>query len=92
MVYDLTYQLRSGDPDFLDKMVATTFATMALECIQEGGQGRMMGVRNGCYTDTEIPDPGLGARRVDVATMYNTDRYRPNYSAKTNLPLFLTRA
>ena len=32
VVYDLTYQLRSGDPDFLDKMVATTFATMALEC------------------------------------------------------------
>ena len=92
VVYDLTYQLRSGDPDFLDKMVATTFATMALECIQDGGHGRMMGVRNGCYTDTEIPDPGLGARRVDVATMYNTDRYRPNYSAKTNLPLFLTRA
>jgi 6-phosphofructokinase 1 len=28
---------------------------------------------------------------VDVATMYNTERYRPNYANKTGLPIFLTR-
>ena len=70
VVYDLTYQLRSGDPDFLDKMIATTFATMAFECIDSGGAGRMMAIQNGCYTDTPIPDPGLGARTVDLETMY----------------------
>jgi ATP-dependent phosphofructokinase / diphosphate-dependent phosphofructokinase len=26
---DLTYDLRSGDPDFIDKLVAPTFANMA---------------------------------------------------------------
>ena len=92
VVYDLTYQLRSGDPDFLDKMIATTFATMAFECIDSGGAGRMMAIQNGCYTDTPIPDPGLGARTVDLETMYNADRYRPNYSNKQRLPIFLTRA
>ncbi len=92
VVYDLTYQLRSGDPDFLDKMIATTFATMAFECIDSGGASRMMAIQNGCYTDTPIPDPGLGARTVDLKTMYNTDRYRPNYSNKQGLPIFLTRA
>ena len=91
VVYDLTYQLRSGDPDFLDKMIATTFATMAFECIDSGGAGRMMAIQNGCYTDTPIPDPGLGARTVDLETMYNADRYRPNYSNKQGLPIFLTR-
>ena len=92
VVYDLTYQLRSGDPDFLDKMIATTFATMAFECIDSGGASRMMAIQDGCYTDTPIPDPGLGARTVDLETMYNTDRYRPNYSNKQGLPIFLIRA
>ncbi len=92
VVYDLTYQLRSGDPDFLDKMIATTFATMAFEWIDSGGASRMMAIQNGCYTDTPIPDPGLGARTVDLETMYNADRYRPNYSNKQGLPIFLTRA
>ena len=30
-----------------------------------------------------IPDPELGPRKVDIATMYNTERYRPNYANKT---------
>ncbi len=91
-VSDLTYDLRSGDPDFLDKMVAYTFASMAFECVADRGFGRMTAVRNGCYTDTEIPDPALGARRLDVATLYNRARFRPDYAAKAGLPLFLTRA
>jgi 6-phosphofructokinase 1 len=65
---------------------------MAFECIADGGHGRMMAIRNGCFADAEIPDPKLGARTVDVATMYNTDRYRPDYSHKKGLPIFLTRA
>ncbi len=92
IVSDLTYDLRSGDPDFVDKMVATTFANMALDCLAEGRHGRMMAIQNGCYVDADIPDPALGPRHVDVATMYNVDRYRPNYVNKRGLPIFLTRA
>jgi 6-phosphofructokinase 1 len=92
IVSDLTYDLRSGNPDFLDKMVAYTFAAMAFECIADGGRGRMMAVRGGCYTDCALPDPSLGARRLDVETMYNRERFRPNYSQKTGFPVFLTRA
>jgi len=92
IVSDLTYDLRSGSPDFLDKMIAYTFATMAFECIADGGHGRMMAIRNGCFADADIPDPKLGARTVDVSTMYNTERYRPDYSHKRGLPIFLTRA
>jgi hypothetical protein len=36
-----------------------------------------------------LPDPALGARRVEVETMYNTDRYRPLYGNKKGLPIFL---
>jgi len=51
----------------------------------------MMGIVNGCYARVPIPDPKLGPRKVDVEAMYNTERYRPNYSNKVGLPVFLTR-
>ncbi|HOB72947.1 MAG TPA: 6-phosphofructokinase [Phycisphaerae bacterium] len=91
IVSDLTYDLRSGEPAILDRMVATTFANMAVECILANGPGRMMAIRNGCYTDTDIPDPELGPRTVDVANMYNVERFRPSYKVEPGTPIFLTR-
>jgi ATP-dependent phosphofructokinase / diphosphate-dependent phosphofructokinase len=92
IVSDLTYDLRSGSPDFVDTLVASTFGTMALEAVLAGQSGLMSALVNGIYTMAKIPDAALGPRHVDVATMYNTDRYRPNYANKTGLPIFLTRA
>jgi 6-phosphofructokinase len=89
VVSDLTYDLRSGDPDFLDKMLGTTFANMAMECLASGLHGRMMAIQKGCYTDTEIPDSELGPRLVNVADMYNVDRFRPNFTGKNGMPIFL---
>jgi 6-phosphofructokinase 1 len=91
IVSDLTYDLRSGDPDFLDKLVASTFGTMALDALLDGAHGQMSAIVNGCYELVPIPDPALGPRKVDVATMYNTDRYRPLYGNKRHLPIFLSR-
>ena len=92
IVSDLTYDLRSGSPDFVDKMVASTFAGMAVDCIQKNESGKMMAISGGCYAAVAIPDPKLGPRKVDVATMYNVERYRPVYAGKLGLPIFLTRA
>ena len=92
IVSDLTYDLRSGSPDFVDRMVASTFAGMAMDAIEEGKHGLMTAINNGCYALAPIPDPKLGPRHVDVATMYNTERYRPTYDQKLGLPIFLTRA
>lgn len=91
IVSDLTYDLRSGDPDFIDKMVACTFGNMAMDALAEGKSGLMTGIVNGCYDLVEIPDPKLGPRKVDVETMYNTERYRPRYDNKRGLPVFLSR-
>jgi len=91
IVSDLTYDLRSGDPDFIDKLVASTYGTMALDAVLEGESGLMSALVNGCYELVPIPDPKLGPRMVDVATMYNTERYRPLYSNKRGLPIFLNR-
>jgi 6-phosphofructokinase 1 len=92
MTSDLTYDLRSGDPDAIDQMVATTFANLALDLISEGITGRLVAVQNGRYTHTQLPDPALGARQVDVASLYNVERYRPHYGGKLNAPLLLSPA
>ncbi|HYQ82098.1 MAG TPA: 6-phosphofructokinase [Anaeromyxobacteraceae bacterium] len=91
IVSDLTYDLRSGEPDFIDKLVAQTYGTMALDALLEGRSGLMSALVNGCYQLVPIPDPALGPRTVDVERMYNTERYRPLYGDKRGLPVFLTR-
>ena len=92
MTSDLTYDLRSGDPDSLDHMVAITFANIALDLVASGARGRMVAIRDGTYTHTSIPDPSLGPRTVNVEQLYNADRYRPNYSDKIGAPLLLSTA
>lgn len=91
-VSDLTYDLRSGEADFVDKMIAGTFGNLAMDAILEGRSGVMTALVEGCYTLVPIPDPSLGPRMVDVDSLYNRDRYRPNYGRKMGLPIFLTRA
>jgi 6-phosphofructokinase 1 len=90
IVSDLTYDLRSGSADFVDRMVASTFAGMALDAIKEGKHGLMTAIQSGCYGLAEIPDPKLGPRKVDIDSMYNRERYRPTYDHKLGLPIFLT--
>ncbi|MBI3406718.1 MAG: 6-phosphofructokinase [Acidobacteria bacterium] len=92
MTSDLTYDLRSGDPDAFDQLVATTFANVALDMIGDGVTGRMVAIINGRYDHAPLPDPSLGPRRVDVQSLYNTDRYRPHYAAKLGAPLLLSSA
>jgi 6-phosphofructokinase 1 len=90
MVSDLTYELRSGDPDALDQIVAITFANVAVDLIREGVHGRLTAVRDGKYTHAPLPDPKLGARRIDVPKMYNVTRYRPHYAGRLGSPLLLS--
>lgn len=91
IVSDLTYDLRGGDPDFVDKLVASTFGAMAFDAILEGKSGVMSALMDGKYTMSPIPDPALGPRHVDLETMYNTERYRPNYANKIGLPIFFNK-
>jgi ATP-dependent phosphofructokinase / diphosphate-dependent phosphofructokinase len=92
MTSDLTYDLRSGDPDFVDKLVALTFGNMAYDAVLDGKSGLMSALVNGCYELVPIPDHNLGPRKLDIATMYNIERYRPMYASKRGLPVFLQRA
>jgi ATP-dependent phosphofructokinase / diphosphate-dependent phosphofructokinase len=90
MVSDLTYDLRSGEPDSIDQLVAITFANIAVDLIRSDISGRMIGIQSGHYAHMPLPDLSHGARRVDVATLYNTERYRPNYASKLGAPLLFS--
>jgi ATP-dependent phosphofructokinase / diphosphate-dependent phosphofructokinase len=87
MVSDLTYDLRSGEPDSIDQLVSITFANIAVKLISEGVSGKMIAIQNGCYAQVPLPHVSLGGRKVDVATLYNAERYRPNYRSKLGMPL-----
>ncbi|MEX2183061.1 MAG: 6-phosphofructokinase [Chloroflexota bacterium] len=86
---ELTYDLRSGEPDSIDSMVATTFANVAMDLIDSGVTGRMVAIQDGKYAHTALPDPALGPRKVDVPAMYNATRFRPRYDGKLGDPMLL---
>lgn len=92
LVSDLTYDLRSGEPDFVDKMIAATYGNIAMDAVLSGRSGVMSAIVEGRYTLAPMPDPLLGPRRVHIESMYNTDRYRPKYNDKLGMPVFLARA
>jgi len=86
---ELTYDLRSGEPDSIDSMVAITFANVAMDLVEAGETGRMVAIQDGKYAHAPLPDPALGPRTVDVATMYNPERFRPRYDGKLGDPMLL---
>ena len=90
MSSDLTYDLRSGEADALDQMIAFTFANLAMDLVRDGIRGRLVAIQDGKYTHAPLPDPGLGPRTVDVEQMYNLERFRPHYSDKLGVPLLLS--
>jgi 6-phosphofructokinase 1 len=86
---DLTYDLRSGEPDTVDQIVGMVFGNTAMELVADGQRGRMMAIREGRYSHAPLPDPELGAVSVDVDLMYDRARFRPRYDGLLGRPLML---
>ena len=89
LAIELTYDLRSGQPDALDQIVATTFANVAMDLVADGRFGRMVAIRDGKYAETQLVETGREPRRVDVDAMYNIERCRPRYDGRLGRPLLL---
>ena len=89
---ELTYDLRSGEPDSLDSMVAITFANVAMDLLADGITGRMVALRDGKYAHVALPDASLPKRVVDVAENYNVERFRPRYDGRLGEPMLLLGA
>ena len=75
---DLTYFLRSGEPEVYDKHMAIYYANLIMAAVEKGMYGVMAAHRNGAFVYTDIPGKNLPARRVDPAD-YHTERYRPRF-------------
>jgi len=75
---DLTYSLRSGEPDVYDKHMAIFYANLVMSLVESGTHGVMAAHRDGAFISTDIPGKDLPARRVDPAD-YHSTRYRPRF-------------
>jgi 6-phosphofructokinase 1 len=86
---DLTYDLRSGEPDTVDTFVSITFANIAVELVANGQRGRMLAIRDGRYSHSPLPSQDDTAVSVDTVKLYDIDRLRPRYSDLLGRPLML---
>jgi ATP-dependent phosphofructokinase / diphosphate-dependent phosphofructokinase len=85
----VSYLMRSGEPDALDLMVAVNFANMTLNLIEGDEPGRMVSLRRGMYTSVPIETIGQGVKRVDVDALYDSKEYRPQIRDMDGKPMFL---
>jgi 6-phosphofructokinase len=85
----LAYLMRSGEPDALDRMVASSYAVIATDMALKKDCGRMVALRDGKYTTIPIEMISQGVKRVDVAELYDSDNYKPNVSHLLGKPMFL---
>jgi 6-phosphofructokinase len=85
----LSYLMRSGTPDSLDRMVAVSYGLLAMDLVDQGRSGRMVALRDGVYTHVPLNRVISGVKRVDVDEMYDVAQYRPKIANMMGKPMFL---
>jgi 6-phosphofructokinase 1 len=85
----LAYLMRAGVPDSLDRMVAISYANLAVDQLLQGHGGRMVALQNGQYTTVPVDTCTQGLKRVDVEELYDTEQYRPKVRHVLGKPMFL---
>jgi len=71
MVSDLTYDLRSGEPDAIDQLVGITYANIAVDMLRDGVTGRMVGCKMAAMPMLHSPRP-LWARAKWISPLSTT--------------------
>jgi 6-phosphofructokinase 1 len=85
----LAYIMRSGAPDSLDRMVAVSYGSLALDQIAMGHTGRMVALQQACYTTVPLDLVIAAKKRVDVTALYDVGNYRPKVRDMLGKPMFL---
>ncbi|MBE3560075.1 MAG: 6-phosphofructokinase [Ktedonobacteraceae bacterium] len=75
---DLTYFLRSGEPEVYDKHMAIFYTNLVMSLVEQGVHGVMAAHRDGEFICTDIPGKQYPPRRVNPAD-YHPTRYRPYF-------------
>ena len=89
MYQQIAYLMRSGEPDALDRMVATSYGYLATDLLLKKETGRMVALRDGKYTTVSANVIAEGKKRVDVDELYDVKEYRPKVSHLLDKPMFL---
>ncbi len=89
MFQQLGYVIRSGAPDTLDRMVATSYGTLALDELVRGHTGRLVALQGGSYTSVPLETVAGGQRKIDVDELYDAREYRPKVRDVLGKPMFL---
>jgi ATP-dependent phosphofructokinase / diphosphate-dependent phosphofructokinase len=90
MCQQLAYLMRSGAPDSLDRMVAMSFGHLAIQLIQRGDTGKIVGLHGGKYTTMPVSIVLAGKKRVDVPAFYDIEQYKPKIKDFMGVPMFLS--
>ncbi|MCW5853542.1 MAG: ATP-dependent 6-phosphofructokinase [Anaerolineae bacterium] len=90
MIYQqVAYLMRSGAPDALDRMVASSYGYLASQLLNRGVTGRMVALQEGKYTHIPLQTVTQGIKRVDVHELYDAEAYRPKVNHVLGKPMFL---
>ncbi|MBS1964345.1 MAG: ATP-dependent 6-phosphofructokinase [Chloroflexi bacterium SZAS-1] len=85
----VAYLMRAGAPDSLDRMVAISYANLAVDQLLQGHSGRMVALQNGQYTTVPVDTCTQGLKRVDVHELYDVEEYQPKVRHVLSKPMFL---
>jgi ATP-dependent phosphofructokinase / diphosphate-dependent phosphofructokinase len=90
MYQQLGYLMRSGAPDSLDRMVAMSYGSLAVQLIKRNETGKLVALHGGKYTTVPINMVLAGQKRVDVTSFYDIEQYKPKVRDFMGVPMFLS--
>ncbi len=85
----LGYLMRAGVPDSLDRMVAMSYANLAIDLVLKRDTGWLVSLQSGVYTLVPLDSVTRKTKRVDVEEFYDERQYRPKIAHQMGKPMFL---
>lgn len=89
LTQSLAYLLRSGEPDALDKLVAKSFGTMAIQMIEKNTYGKMTAIKDGNYAIRDNDCVLDKQPSLIVSNVYDQKNYRPDIKNILGRPMYL---
>lgn len=86
----MSYVVRSGPPDSLDRMVGMAYGSIALNLIKQDDTGKLTALQGGKYTAIPLDSVISGKKYADVDSYYDKENYLPKVKTYLNHPMFLT--
>jgi len=90
MFQQLTYVIRSGPPDSVDRLVGMAYGTIALNLVKANDTGKLAALKDGKYTAIPLDSVIAGKKYADVDSYYDKENYLPKVREFIGHPLFLT--